>query len=77
MLAQTQKLCDQALSLPPFARIEIIENLFFSLDSKDEREKIDKLWADEAEDRLNAYEKGEIPAIPASKVFRKINAQRK
>ncbi|MCF6175874.1 MAG: addiction module protein [Victivallaceae bacterium] len=76
MLAQSQEICNKALSLPAFERIEIIENLFFSLDSKDERKRIDQLWAAEAEDRLNAYEKGEIEAIPASEVFQKINLLR-
>ncbi len=76
MLAQSQEICNKALSLPAFERIEIIENLFFSLDSKDERKRIDQLWAIEVEDRLNAYEKGEIEAIPASEVFQKINLLR-
>jgi hypothetical protein len=39
--------------------------------------RIDQLWADEAEDRLNAYENGEIKAVPASEVFKKINSKRK
>ena len=76
MLAQSQEICNKALSLPAFERIEIIENLFFSLDSKDERKRIDQLWAIEVEDRLNAYEKGKIEAIPASEVFQKINLLR-
>jgi len=77
MLAQTQEIYKKALSLSPVERIEIIENLFMSLDSAEERTRIDQLWAKEAEDRLLAYDNGEIQAIPASTVFNKINSQRK
>jgi len=37
MLAQTKKICDKAITLPPLERIELIETLFFSLDSEKER----------------------------------------
>ena len=33
------------------------------------RKQIDELWAQEAEDRLEAYERGEIESAPAKKVF--------
>ena len=32
----------------------------------------DELWAKEAESRIDAYEKGEISAIPAKDVFEKL-----
>ena len=34
-----------------------------------ERNEIDAAWAIEAEDRTNAFERGEIKTIPAEKVF--------
>ena len=37
---------------------------------------IDELWAQEAESRIDAYERGEITAIPAKKVFEKIEKLR-
>lgn len=61
-----------ALTLPPVDRAELIEALFFSFDNGS-REQIDRLWALEAEDRIEAYERGEIGAISASAVFEKIN----
>jgi len=77
MLTESRKIFDKALLLPPFERIEIIENLFFSLDSEKSRKNIDKLWANEAEDRLDAYENGEIKTISSSEVFSKINSLQK
>jgi len=77
MTAQALKICEAAEKLPPMERIELIEHLFFTLDSKSERGKIDKLWAEEAEDRLSAYDRGEMKAVPAKEVFRKLESKRK
>ena len=76
MSAQVMQVCNDAMNLSPYERIQLIENLFFSLETPDERTRIDKLWAEEAEDRLSAYEAGEIETVSASKVFEKINLAR-
>jgi putative addiction module component (TIGR02574 family) len=65
----------EALSLPHDERAELIERLLSSLDTPG-RQRIDALWAQEAEDRLNAYERGEIKTISAKEVFDKIEGQR-
>ena len=62
-----------ALSLPPDERAELAERLLTSLDAPHDG-RIDKLWAQEAEDRLDAFERGEIKAVPAKEVFDKIRA---
>lgn len=67
-----QQVLADALTLPPVNRAELIEALFFSFDSGN-REQIDQLWAMEAEDRIDAYERGEIGATSATAVFEKIN----
>ena len=77
MVTQTLKIFEAAEKLPPIEKIELIEHLFLSLGSKSERERIDKLWADEAEDRLSAYERGEMKSVPAKEVFRKLESKRK
>ena len=77
MVTQTLKIFEAAEKLPPIEKIELIEHLFFSLDSRSERERIDRLWADEAEDRLSAYERGEMKSVPAKEVFRKLESKRK
>jgi putative addiction module component (TIGR02574 family) len=60
-----------ALSLPPTERVALVECLLASLDSP-AREHIDVLWGQEAEDRLDAFERGEIPTIAAQDVFDEI-----
>lgn len=61
-----------ALALQPIERAELIEELFFSFDNSD-RKRLDQLWAAEAESRIDAFERGEFPAIPAEEVFAGIN----
>lgn len=53
-----EKLIEQALGLPANERAKFAERLLSSLDP--ELSEIDQLWAKEAEDRLDAYERGEI-----------------
>ena len=65
----------EALTLPPVERAELIELLHESFNPTN-REHLDHLWAQEAEDRLDAYERGEIGVIPAA-VFEKITAWKK
>ncbi len=69
MLAQTKEVYKVALTLTPIERITLIEHLYFSLDSPDLRKRIDTLWAKEVEDRISAFEKDELKAIPAQEVF--------
>ncbi len=58
----------EALSLPPAERAELAERLMSSLDPPSQ-ERIDLLWGGEAEERLDAFDRGEIKAIPAKQVF--------
>jgi len=62
----------EALSLPPAERAEIAERLMSSLDPPSQ-EAIDELWGKEAEDRLDAFDRGEIKAIPAKQVFEQVD----
>ncbi|MEE8584391.1 MAG: addiction module protein [Acidobacteriota bacterium] len=39
------------------------------------QEEIDRLWAQEAEDRVRAFDAGEIEAIPGDEVFESLFAQ--
>jgi putative addiction module component (TIGR02574 family) len=62
------QLLEEALSLPPADRAELADRLLTSLDVSPDR-RIDKLWAQEAEDRLDAFERGEIKAVSAREAF--------
>ena len=59
---------EEALSLPPDERAELAERLLTSLDASHDR-RVDELWAQEAEDRLDAFERGEIKAVSSKEAF--------
>jgi len=46
----------EALKLPPVERAELVENLLTSFEFQS-RKKIDALWAQEVEDRIDAFER--------------------
>ena len=60
---------DQALELSPSERADVAEKLLFSLDSPDS--EMDKLWAKEADNRVEEYNKGNLETISAEEVFAK------
>jgi len=76
MTRATQTILEQALRLKPVERAELIDELFHSFD-KGRNEKIDALWTEEAESRLNAYDAGKISADSAEAVFERINKAKK
>jgi len=71
MTTDTKQILKKALSLSPIERAELIEKLFHSFEFSD-REGIDSLWADEAEKRIDAFERDSLPATSSKKVFKKI-----
>lgn len=62
------ELLEAALSLPPVERAELADRLLTSLDAPPDR-RIDELRAQEAEDRLDAFERGEIKSVSGKEVF--------
>ena len=72
MTDTTKKLSDAARKLSPNDRLELVELLLDSLDAPDSEN--DKLWAVEAADRLAAYRKGEMKALPFADVLAKYTA---
>jgi putative addiction module component (TIGR02574 family) len=69
MNRNTAKVIDEALALPPRSRAKLADRLLDSLNQPRQKE-IDKLWADEVEDRIDAYERGEIKIVSGKAVFR-------
>ena len=61
----------EALELPPVERAELVENILSSFEFQS-RNTIYALWAQEAEDRIDAFERGEMAAIPAKDIFSEI-----
>ena len=64
---ESKEILEQALHLKPQDRFIIIEGLLLSLDEPDE--KIDKIWAIEAQKRLKAYRDGKLEGIPMEEIF--------
>ena len=63
----------EARKLTPAERVELIDELMTSLDRPDPA--IDELWAKEAEDRLAAYDRGEMAAHDIAEVVAKLRAR--
>jgi putative addiction module component (TIGR02574 family) len=59
----------QALKLSESDRSDLVEKLLSSLDAPDS--SIEAIWANEADARVEAFERGEIKSKPAEEVFRK------
>lgn len=72
MKSATQNIFEQALHLKPVERAELIDKLFHSFD-KGHDERIDALWAVEAESRIDAFDAGQISSDSADAVFERIN----
>jgi putative addiction module component (TIGR02574 family) len=69
MSEQEQAILDQALAFSAKSRAVLIEKLLESLDQPDP--SIDEQWAQEAEDRIKAYDAGKLKGIPAEDVLAK------
>jgi putative addiction module component (TIGR02574 family) len=70
-MVQTKELLSEAISLPVDIRVKLIEKLFLSINPINK--EIDKLWAEEAEKRVDEIKKGKVKTIPGDKVFKKIH----
>lgn len=71
MTAESKKILVRALALSPIERASLVEKLLSSFDFPS-RQEVDALWAAEAEERIDAYERGEIPSSPEGEVFARI-----
>jgi putative addiction module component (TIGR02574 family) len=71
MTTATAKLADQVPSLPCEDRIYLVDRLLQSLNAPS-REEIDRLWAEEAERRIEKLDSEKVEAIPGEQVFAEI-----
>ena len=69
-----QAIFNEALSLPPVERASLIEELLASFDTSSRR-SIDAAWAAEAEQRIDAYESGELHAVSLDAARERINSR--
>lgn len=75
MSASNEQILKEALALPPHERAELVEQLLATFQSPPDP-ILDAQWAWEAEDRLDAYDRGELKAVPAEEVFDRIKQRR-
>lgn len=75
MSASSEEILKQALALPLPERAELVERLLATFQLPPDPH-IDELWVREAEDRLDAYDRGELKAVPAEEVFNRIKQRR-
>lgn len=73
MSSEAQRLLRDALTLSAVERAELIEGILAS-SSFPERRNIGELWAAEVEDRIDAYDSGELKSRPAADVFARIDS---
>jgi putative addiction module component (TIGR02574 family) len=71
MAVVSEKVFNEALSLPSDARMSLVEKLLASLNLPTHAE-IDRLWAEEAERRVSQIDRGDVELISGDEVFAKI-----
>lgn len=71
MITVADKVFDKALSLPANDRIGLVDRLLFSLNLPTQPD-IEKLWANEAEQRVAQIDSGKVDLVPGEKVFERI-----
>jgi len=69
-MIKTKDIFDEAVSLPVEIRTKLVEKLLLSLNPS--QKEIDKLWAKEAEKRVEEIRSGKVKTISGEKVFKKI-----
>ena len=68
-MATPKDILEDAISLQPKEKAELVDALINSLDKPDST--LDELWAKEAESRLEAYKTGELKSISINEVLSK------
>ena len=72
MTESAQRILKEALGLSPAERAALIDELTSSLDRPDP--DIEEHWAKEAEDRLRAYQAGELETIAEEEIVEEFKA---
>jgi len=71
MSSPSEKITQEALSLPVDLRLRLVDVLINSLNAPRQPE-IDDLWAQEVENRIDQVDRGEIETLPGEAVFERI-----
>jgi putative addiction module component (TIGR02574 family) len=71
MTKTSRDLFEQVLALPPIDRAALVEEIYRSL-GKEEDGELTRAWVAEAEDRIDAYDRGEISGRDYQQVKRSL-----
>jgi putative addiction module component (TIGR02574 family) len=72
-MIKTKEIFNEAISLPVEMRTQLVEKLLLSLNPS--QKEIDKLWAKEAEKRVEEIRSGKVKTISGEKVFKRIRTR--
>ncbi|HXD32031.1 MAG TPA: addiction module protein [Pyrinomonadaceae bacterium] len=73
MSTPTDEILRELLTLPDSERARLAEQLLESLEPQSEHNR--KVWAEEAESRIDAFERGELNAVSGEEVFARLNSK--
>jgi len=76
MSVTSERILEEVLALPIAERAELLERLLASFQTASDPE-LDRLWLKEAEDRLAAFDRGDLGSIEADEVFERIRQRKK
>ena len=76
MAANFDDVIKDALSLPPGARAMLADHLLQSLDAENQK-RIDAVWGEEAERRMQEIRDGKVQPIDGEQVMRELRARRR
>jgi Putative addiction module component len=68
MSASSEQILQEALALPLEERAHLTEQLLATFQTLPDP-ALDRLWANEAHERLDAYDRGELDAVDIEEVF--------
>jgi len=68
-MSTAKDILKEAIQLNPTEKAKLVDQLITSLDKPDR--ELDKLWAEEAESRLNAYKQGKLKTVSLEEVLSK------
>jgi putative addiction module component (TIGR02574 family) len=76
MSVTSERILEQVLALPIAERAELLERLLASFQAPSDTE-LDRRWLQEAQDRLAAFDRGELTSVEANEVFEKMKNRTK
>lgn len=68
-MSDKDQIFSKALKMPPADRAKLVDKLLQSLDKPDY--EIDRQWIKESEDRIDAFEAGDIQTVNVEEVLKK------